>query len=177
MERESICLLRPGYFFFSLKILHHFLADSAHLPPLHTAFSAIDVHRIVVSCQTPLGILLSILCIADINECQSLPCQNGGDCFDDINRYSCSCPVGYTGVQCETGKSVCCVSSCSSCWCMKLRVHKQTHCAVHAHACSVRQLWSLWPLQYRLVNWAKSCHTSLKICSNFTHAWLKEIKK
>ena len=40
---------------------------------------------------------------ADINECESFPCQNIGTCNDEINRYNCTCVVGYTGTLCETG--------------------------------------------------------------------------
>ena len=42
--------------------------------------------------------------IADINECQSGPCENGASCVDNINGYTCSCADGYTGGHCETGK-------------------------------------------------------------------------
>ena len=39
----------------------------------------------------------------DIDECASNPCQNGGTCADDVNRYDCTCEAGYTGTYCETG--------------------------------------------------------------------------
>ncbi len=42
----------------------------------------------------------------DINECASNPCQNGGVCVDGINRFTCNCPVGYTGLFCEIGKYI-----------------------------------------------------------------------
>ena len=31
-------------------------------------------------------------------------CQNGGNCTDGVNEYICTCVLGYTGVDCETGK-------------------------------------------------------------------------
>ena len=37
------------------------------------------------------------------NTCQSNPCQNGGTCHNKIEAYSCSCTVGYSGVNCEQG--------------------------------------------------------------------------
>ena len=40
----------------------------------------------------------------DIDECASAPCQNGGNCRDQINGYSCLCVPGYTDLQCQTGK-------------------------------------------------------------------------
>ena len=44
--------------------------------------------------------------ISDIDECASGPCEHGGTCFDDINQYNCSCDPGWTGVHCETSKSI-----------------------------------------------------------------------
>lgn len=41
---------------------------------------------------------------ADINECSSNPCLNGGSCTDQVNGYVCACQAGYTGVECEAGK-------------------------------------------------------------------------
>ena len=40
---------------------------------------------------------------ADVDECDSSPCQNGGTCVDGINSYTCDCDDGYTGPDCETG--------------------------------------------------------------------------
>ena len=36
-------------------------------------------------------------CEVEINECESLPCQNGGSCMDDFNGYSCLCVIGFEG--------------------------------------------------------------------------------
>ena len=41
--------------------------------------------------------------ISDVNECDPDPCLNGAVCVDGINGYTCICPAGYTGVNCETG--------------------------------------------------------------------------
>lgn len=41
--------------------------------------------------------------ILDINECQSSPCIYG-NCTDHVNMYTCECFLGYTGINCETGK-------------------------------------------------------------------------
>ena len=40
---------------------------------------------------------------ADVDECDSSPCQNGGTCVDGINSYTCNCKKGYIGSNCETG--------------------------------------------------------------------------
>lgn len=42
----------------------------------------------------------------DINECLSLPCQNGGTCNNEVNKYTCTCLGGYSGTNCETGISI-----------------------------------------------------------------------
>ena len=48
-------------------------------------------------------ILLS-LSFPDTNECIPNPCLNGAVCVDGLNGYTCNCPAGYTGVNCETSK-------------------------------------------------------------------------
>jgi len=45
-----------------------------------------------------------VICIV-ILMCRSGPCQHGGTCRDDMNRYTCECAAGYTGTNCETGMS------------------------------------------------------------------------
>ena len=39
------------------------------------------------------------------NDCADLPCQNGGNCSDALNDYSCSCADGYSGKNCSIGKN------------------------------------------------------------------------
>ena len=44
----------------------------------------------------------------DTEICLSNPCQNGARCLPGATSagYTCSCPTGYTGTLCETGKSM-----------------------------------------------------------------------
>ncbi|XP_063396541.1 CD209 antigen-like protein C [Mytilus trossulus] len=37
-----------------------------------------------------------------INECASNPCGSHGHCTDGVNRFTCSCVGGYTGLRCQT---------------------------------------------------------------------------
>jgi len=42
---------------------------------------------------------------ADVDECASNPCQNGGTCNNGENQYTCTCTVGYTDTHCDVGKA------------------------------------------------------------------------
>ena len=44
------------------------------------------------------------ICVLDINECASSPCEHGATCTDAINSYTCRCVAGYKGTHCETGE-------------------------------------------------------------------------
>ena len=60
--------------------------------------NSIAYSTILVTIMTKIQILY-----ADIDECASSPCQNGGTCVDGVNSYTCNCDVGYAGKNCETG--------------------------------------------------------------------------
>lgn len=47
------------------------------------------------------------MCEYEIDECQSDPCQNGGQCTDLVNQYRCQCPVGFHGSNCENEINQC----------------------------------------------------------------------
>lgn len=57
-----------------------------------------------------INVEINIICmrfiIPDINDCSSNPCQHG-ICYDKVNSYTCSCLVGFTGTNCETGINTC----------------------------------------------------------------------
>ena len=40
----------------------------------------------------------------NIDECESMPCQNGGTCSDQINSYDCTCQQGFDGTYCQGRK-------------------------------------------------------------------------
>jgi hypothetical protein len=53
----------------------------------------------------PKGLFLN-MCQPDIfavNECASAPCLHGGTCIDASYSFICQCPIGWTGLICESG--------------------------------------------------------------------------
>ncbi|KAG8517651.1 Neurogenic locus notch protein 2, partial [Galemys pyrenaicus] len=52
-------------------------------------------------------------CELEINECQSNPCVNNGQCVDKVNRFHCLCPPGFTGSVCQID-----IDDCSSTPCL-----------------------------------------------------------
>ncbi|CAH1782710.1 unnamed protein product [Owenia fusiformis] len=50
--------------------------------------------------------------LADIDECASSPCLNGGTCVDGVNGYTCGCIPGYEGLHCDVDIDECASSPC-----------------------------------------------------------------
>ncbi|VDH94425.1 Hypothetical predicted protein, partial [Mytilus galloprovincialis] len=48
----------------------------------------------------------------NIDECSSNPCQNKGTCKDGVNSYTCNCPPGYTGFNCQSEINECLSNPC-----------------------------------------------------------------
>ena len=42
--------------------------------------------------------------LSDIDDCADQPCQNGGNCTDAVNGYTCNCVSGYSGKNCSIGE-------------------------------------------------------------------------
>jgi hypothetical protein len=55
----------------------------------------------IVLAQYPLSFY--VLFQKDVDECSSLPCENGARCIDKVNDYECICKAGYTDKNCSTG--------------------------------------------------------------------------
>uniref|UniRef100_A0A8C5E9N0 Slit homolog 1a (Drosophila) n=1 Tax=Gouania willdenowi TaxID=441366 RepID=A0A8C5E9N0_GOUWI len=56
-------------------------------------------------------------CSVDYNDCEEHRCQNGAQCVDELNGYSCICPEGYNGQLCEVPPSplsVCELADCQN---------------------------------------------------------------
>lgn len=59
-------------------------------------------------CPVLMSLTLSLPCLPlEIDECQSQPCLNGGQCKDRVSAFLCLCEPGYTGYHCELGKRPC----------------------------------------------------------------------
>ncbi|KAI0233189.1 hypothetical protein LSAT2_016581, partial [Lamellibrachia satsuma] len=48
----------------------------------------------------------------DLDECESDPCANGGECHNGHNAYNCTCMPGYSGNNCQTDIDECASSPC-----------------------------------------------------------------
>ena len=78
-----------------------------------------------------IGIMWYISCdVTDLNYCtNNRPCQNGGTCTNTgQGSYTCTCPVGYTGVNCETEVDNCRINPCQNGGVCKVRINSITKC-------------------------------------------------
>lgn len=62
-------------------------------------------------CQCSLG-FTGHLCEIQVNECESNPCQNNGQCHDLVGGYECNClNTGFHGLNCEIDIDECVMSA------------------------------------------------------------------
>jgi len=40
-----------------------------------------------------------------IDDCDPNPCENGGNCTDEVNTFTCDCEEDFTGMRCEESKN------------------------------------------------------------------------
>ncbi|KAH3829240.1 hypothetical protein DPMN_131234 [Dreissena polymorpha] len=50
----------------------------------------------------------------DINECASVPCQNGATCVNGLAQYTCQCVAGWNGPNCQTDIDECATLPCKN---------------------------------------------------------------
>ncbi len=50
----------------------------------------------------------------NVDDCAPNPCQNGGTCTDGVNSYTCACPAGWTGTNCELDVDDCAANPCQN---------------------------------------------------------------
>ncbi|XP_047458100.1 protein eyes shut homolog [Mugil cephalus] len=86
--------------------------DPLHNPCLHNS-TCLTRSDGTASCRCPAGFEGS-RCEIDTNECGSNPCQNQGDCVDQVNGYSCDCKMGFSGLHCEEDINECASSPCNN---------------------------------------------------------------
>uniref|UniRef100_UPI00398F0D26 protein crumbs homolog 1-like n=1 Tax=Pristiophorus japonicus TaxID=55135 RepID=UPI00398F0D26 len=82
-----------------------------NLPQFKSTFNYTEASGYICLCQ--LGFTGEI-CSVNIDECESGPCMNEGDCEDQIDGYQCHCIPGFTGVICQTDINECESSPCEN---------------------------------------------------------------
>ena len=71
----------------------------------------------IESCLIKSEIFVSL----DRDECSSNPCKNSGTCVEKVADYQCTCLIGFTGKNCESGE-----------WYSELKID---HICIHLFRC------------------------------------------
>lgn len=54
-------------------------------------------------------------CEIDIDDCESMPCQNQGVCIDKLGAFECTCAgTGFSGENCEINIDECQSNPCEN---------------------------------------------------------------
>jgi hypothetical protein len=111
------CLIGNGGYRFTIPLvlfiaLINYTVFSSHVCPfINCSRSNLSKRNVMWKWGVGVGMLanvkvkISLLIITslDLTFCLSLPCQNGGTCTNQQAGYTCTCPAGWTGVDCERG--------------------------------------------------------------------------
>lgn len=81
---------------------HHILSKA--LAEISTQFVSFNKYSWYYSLL--LTVLLYIFSCIDVDECMASPCKNGGKCKNLLGSYTCYCPTGVLGKNCEIGKLI-----------------------------------------------------------------------
>jgi hypothetical protein len=79
--------------------------------------TAAKKHTLIVSSEgqtVSLRPSLSVTYTTPDDHCAPNPCRNGGSCANDAQGYTCSCPAGYSGVNCESLVDRCASHPCQN---------------------------------------------------------------
>ena len=51
-------------------------------------------------------------CFQNLDDCITDPCYHGGTCMDQVGYYTCDCPLGFVGNNCEGDVNECLSNPC-----------------------------------------------------------------
>ena len=70
------------------------------LTPCSNSARCLSLPKFRYTCVCPPG-FTGKNCDSEINECLSLPCRNGGICYDSENEFQCGCLPSFSGNICQ----------------------------------------------------------------------------
>ena len=70
------------------------------LTPCANSARCLSLPKFRYTCVCPPG-FTGKNCDSEINECLSLPCRNGGICYDSENEFQCGCLPSFSGNICQ----------------------------------------------------------------------------
>ncbi|KAL3071735.1 hypothetical protein niasHT_035636 [Heterodera trifolii] len=120
LKRESLCVSEPCPYFQRCRSALRFLRLTETISTDDFIFRPISTLR-SFSCECPRGFITNSSvpgeCNQRLNQCFNAPCLHGGTCHALEGGFRCSCPIGWTGQNCELatfGLSTCLPGYCFS---------------------------------------------------------------